>query len=103
MNIIWADEAFKAWCETADYIYQDFGFHAVERFRKKTEEWQDVLAQSPLAGKVEPLLVNRTYTYRSIAISKRNKLIYYIISNTIIIADFWDTQCEPDSQADRLL
>ena len=43
MNIVWADEAFNAWCQAADYIYENFGYDAVERFQEKTEEWQDVL------------------------------------------------------------
>ena len=102
MNIIWANEAFKAWCEASDYIYHNFGFNAAERFQKNTEEWQDALTQSPHIGKVEPLLKNRAYIYRSIVISHQNKLIYYIESNTIIIVDFWDTRREPKSQADKL-
>ena len=102
MEIIWADEAFRVWQDTIDYIVEEFGVQAAEKFYKKTEEWQDVLSSSPMAGKIEPLLNNRSHTYRSIVITKQNKLIYYIEAETIFIVDFWDTRCEPKQQADKL-
>lgn len=103
MDIIWADKAFRAWSKTADYILSVWGISSVEQFQKKTEGWQNALAQNPLLGKVEPLLAHRTKTYRSIAISKQNKLIYYIEDKTIIIVDFWDTRREPKKQANRIV
>ena len=102
MEIIWADEAFERWCEAADYILHQFGVQAVERFQERTEEWEDAMLQSPLIGKAEPLLANRTHLYRSIVINKLNKLIYYIENETIIVADFWDTRREPKEQANQI-
>lgn len=102
MEIIWADEAFERWHEAADYILHRFGVQAVERFQENTEEWEDAMLQSPMIGKVEPLLANRTHLYRSVVINKLNKLIYYIENETIIIADFWDTRREPKEQANQI-
>ena len=102
MEIIWAEEAFRAWQDTIDYIVEEFGVRAAEKFYKKTEEWQDVLSSSPKAGKIEPLLNNRSRSYRSIVITRQNKLIYYIEDETIFIVDFWDTRREPQQQADKL-
>lgn len=102
MEIIWAEKAFRAWQDTIDYIVQEFGVRAAERFYKKTEELQDALCLSPLMGKIEPLLNNRSRSYRSIVINKQNKLIYYIESETIFIVDFWDTRREPQQQAKKL-
>ncbi|MBO7069634.1 MAG: type II toxin-antitoxin system RelE/ParE family toxin [Bacteroidaceae bacterium] len=102
MEIIWAEEAFRAWQDTIDYIVKEFGVRAAEKFYKKTEEWQDVLSSSPMVGKIEPLLNNRSRSYRSIVITKQNKLIYYIEDETIFIVDFWDTRREPLQQADKL-
>ena len=56
MEIIWAEQAIRAWEDTIDYIAGEFGVRAAERFYRKTEEWQDILSSSPLAGKTEPLL-----------------------------------------------
>ena len=102
MEIIWAEQAISAWEDTIDYIAGEFGVQAVERFYRKTEEWQDILCSSPLAGKTEPLLKNRSRTYRSIVIGKKSKLIYYIENETIYIVDLWDTRREPRQQAERL-
>ena len=102
MKIIWAEEAFQVWQDTIDYIVKEFGVRAAEKFYKKTEEWQDVLSSSPKAGKIEPLLNNRSRSYRSIVITKQAKLIYYIEDETVFIVDFWDTRREPQQQADKL-
>ena len=102
MEIIWAEEAFRAWQDTIDYIVEEFGVRAAEKFYKKTEEWQDVLSSSPKAGKIETLLNNRSRSYRSIVITRQNKLIYYIEDETIFIVDFWDTRREPLQQADKI-
>ena len=102
MNISWTSEAYDSWCSVADYILHEFGEMALQKFYQNTEEWQDVLSASPLAGKVEPLLKNRKIKYRSITISKQNKLIYYIEDTTIYIAALWDTRREPTNQANNL-
>ena len=101
MEIIWADEAFSAWKDTIDYIIQEFGVRAAEKFYKKTEECQDCLTTSPLIGKIEPLLKNRSRSYRSLVINKHSKLVYYIENETINIVDFWDTRREPTQQANK--
>jgi len=77
MKIIWAEEAFRAWKNTIDYIVQEFGSQAAEKFYRKTEECQDMLISSPLMGKAEPLLNGRSHAYRSLIIQKRSKLVYY--------------------------
>ena len=102
MQIIWAEEAFRAWQDTIDYIFQEFGVRAAEKFYKKTEECQDNLSISPLIGKKEPLLKNRSRSYRSLVINKHSKLVYYIENETINIVDFWDTRREPTQQAKKL-
>lgn len=102
MEIIWADEAYSAWKDTIDYIIQEFGVRAAEKFCKKTEECQDYLITLPLIGKIEPLLKNRGLSYRSLIINKHSKLIYYIEDETIFIVDFWDTRREPTQQAKKL-
>ena len=102
MEIIWAEEAFSAWKDIIDYIVQEFGIQAAEKFYEKTEVCQDSLSFSPLIGKVEPLLKNRSRSYRSLVINKHSKLIYYIENEAINIVDFWDTRREPTQQAQRL-
>ena len=99
MEIIWSDQAYKKWKETADYILQQYGVDAVIRFKRNIDEWEDSLSQLPLIGQLEPLLRHRQIPYRSVVINKLNKLIYYIDKDKIIIADLWDTRKEPKAQA----
>lgn len=100
MEIIWSDKAYKRWEESADYIFHQYGVHAVIRFKTNIEEWEESLLQSPLISKLEPLLRHRAISYRSIVVNKLNKLIYYIDNDKIIIADLWDTRREPKTQAE---
>ena len=102
MEIVWAEEAYLAWQETVDYIIQQCGVNAGIEFYKNTESWQDALITFPLMGKEEPLLANRLHAYRSLTISRLNKLIYYIEGDIINIVDFWDTRREPGAQAKRI-
>ena len=99
MEIIWSDQAYKKWKETADYILHQYGVDAVIRFKTNINEWEDSLSQLPLIGQLEPLLRHRQIPYRSVVINKLNKLIYYLDNDKIIIADLWDTRKEPKAQA----
>ena len=42
-----------------------------------------------------------TAKYRSIVISKQNKLVYYVEGDNLYIAALWDTRREPRAQADN--
>ena len=102
MEIRWVDEAYDAWEATADYIFKEWGVKALENFVAKTDDWREILKRSPEAGKIEPLLTNRSTVYRSIVLTPKNKLIYTVKDKTIWMVDFWDTRREPKNQADGL-
>ena len=55
----------------------------------------------PDLGKLEPLLVKREKVYRSIVVGSLNKIIYYVDSDVIYIADFWDVRREPKTLAEQ--
>ena len=101
IKIQWATEAREAQRITALYIQHEWGASALRKFKENTEEIQDKLIEFPSLGIVEPLLVNRSRLYRSIVISKLNKIIYYVQDDTIYIVDFWDTRREPKKQAKK--
>ena len=102
MEIVWAEEAYLAWQEAMDYIIQHWGIQSGIDFYSNTEDWQETLSSSPYIGKVEPLLLNRSRVYRSLTISKHNKMVYYVEADIITIVDFWDTRREPKRQAQSL-
>ena len=100
-KIQWATEAREQWRKAALYILHEWGVSALRKFKENTEEIQDKLIEFPSLGKVEPLLADRSRLYRSIVISKQNKIIYCIQDDTIYIVDFWDTRREPKQQAKK--
>ena len=65
------------------------------RWSYKAQKQQDL-------GKVEPLLVHRKKVYRSIVLTKKNKLVYTIDKDCICVHALWDTRREPKAQASRL-
>lgn len=101
IKIQWATEAREQWRKTALYIQQEWGISALRKFKENTEEIQNQLLEFPSLGKIEPLLADRSRLYRSIVLTRQNKVIYYIQDDTIYIADFWDTRREPKKQAKK--
>ena len=101
MKIQWATEAREQWRKTALYIQLEWGISALRKFKENTEDIQNQLIEFPSLGKIEPLLADRSKLYRSIVLTRQNKVIYYIQDDTIYIVDFWDTRREPKKQANK--
>ena len=47
-------------------------------------------------------ILNRKKAYRSIVLTKKNKLVYMIENDCICVNALWDTRREPKNQANRL-
>ncbi len=75
------------------------GTLSYEKFANKVIELQQTLSQMPHIGALEPLLTHRSIPYRGILVNKKNKLIYHLAEDTLIIDDLWDTRREPTVQA----
>lgn len=71
----WADECVQA---TAEYIKDEFGRKAEQKFKTKFREVIRLLAANPYLGPIEPLLADLPKTYRSVVIGKLNKMVYHI-------------------------
>ena len=95
MKIVWSKRAMRRWQQTAEYIRQEWGESAVQKFLRKSMDVQETLKQSPEMGQEEPLLAGKKYTYRYVLIARQNKLIYIVKGDTIHIAALWDTRREP--------
>ncbi len=102
MIIRWSYKAQKQQDAVADYIFEEFGALALRKFYQKIDKVEAELVESPELGKVEPLLVHRKKVYRSIVLTKKNKLVYSIDKDCICVHALWDTRREPKAQASRL-
>ena len=101
MNVIWHAQAEEALIDAAVYIQNHFGKRFREKFVGSVRQTEYALRLNPYLGKLEPLLMNRVREYRSIVVGSLNKIIYYIDSDVIYIADFWDVRREPKTLAEQ--
>lgn len=102
MIIRWSYKALKQQDAVADYIFKEFGALALRKFYQKIDEVEDKLIEFPQLGKLEPLLSNRKKEYKSIVLTKKNKLVYTLDKGFIYVHAIWDTRREPKSQARKL-
>lgn len=84
--------------------FLEFGETTANNFAKTVAHINDELGKYPEIGFPEPLLKDRKKLYRARHIMKRFKLIYYyaISTDTVHVADIWDTKREPSKLADRI-
>ena len=102
MKIIWTESAQQSQDAAATYIFDEFGAMPLIDFYKNLDEIEEDLSDFPELGRIEPLLQDRSKSYRSLVATKYNKIIYYVDDDKIYIVDFWDTRREPKAQASRL-
>lgn len=101
MKIIWTESAQKSQDAAAAYIFNEFGAMPLIDFYKNLDEIEEDLSDFPELGRIEPLLQDRSKSYRSLVTTKYNKIIYYVDDDKIYIVDFWDTRREPKRQASK--
>ena len=99
MRIEITDRADAQVQATAEYIKEEFGRRAEQKFKAKFREVIRLLADNPYLGPIEPLLADLPQTYRSVVMGKLNKMVYHIKDNQIEIDDFWDCRREPGAMA----
>ena len=99
MIIRWSYKAQKQQDAVADYIFGEFGESALLKFYQKIDKEEEELIEFPELGKIEPLLAHRKKVYRSIVLTKKNKLVYTIDKDCICVHALWDTRREPKAQA----
>lgn len=82
----------------------DFGETTANKFAARAGYISKDLEKFPETGFPEPLLKGRKKLYRACHINRRFKMIYYYAasSDTVHIADIWDTRREPSTLARRI-
>ena len=102
MKVIVQKAAARQITRVYTYGEQHFGKLAAEKTHNRIMEALHLLTASPKLGVKEPLLAGRKREYRSLAVHKLFKLVYYIDEpkQTIYIAALWDTRREPRLQAE---
>lgn len=104
-QVIWNKLAQKEWRKFLLYGLNEFGETSAINFVKRTNDIVGRIRQHPKVGHPESLLRHKkNKTYRSIYIIGPLKIIYYYIesSDTVRIADVWDSRREPTKLAKRI-
>ena len=99
MKVTITDFAKRQIRETARYIQMEFGRKYRDIFMHKVQNVRQHLSVNPHLGPVEPLLSDCSTTYRSVVVTKLNKMIYRIADDKIEVVDFWDVRREPKALA----
>ena len=97
----WADACVQA---TAEYVKEEFGRRAEQKFKAKFREAIRLVADNPYLGPIESLLSDLPQTYRSVVVGKQNKMVYHIEEDekTIYVDDFWDCRRERELLAGQV-
>lgn len=99
MIIRWSYKAQTQQNQVAEHIYNEFGEKALRDFYNKLDKIETKLLSFPELGKIEPLLAHRSRVFRSVVITKKNKIIYSVEADCIRVSAIWDTRREPKKQA----
>ena len=103
MKVVITEFAKQQIREIAQNIQRSFGKKHRDNFMQKVKETRRLLADNPHLGPEEPLLSDSPKDYRSVVVSKLNKMVYYVDNDTIIyIVDFWDVRREPSTLANQV-
>lgn len=100
LKIRWNNDASDKFIELAQWFEVHLGSKAANKFIDGVMHSIELLTTNPLLGFVEPELIGRSKQYRAIIEHKRFKIIYFIESDAIHIADIWN--CMQDNSNSRI-
>ena len=102
MKVIWHPLALANRRNIADYILNKFGNKSKKKFLKAITDKIHLIKLNPDIAPIDPLFETYTDIYSSVIIDSLSKMVYYVETDTIHIAGFWDCRSEPSSQAKRV-
>lgn len=95
MVVIWMPEALETLENIRLYLHKNDAPRAAAKLVQKLRKQSGHLANNPELGIKEPLLAEEPEGYRSLIVSKRYKLIYFIENETVYIDAIYDCRQHP--------
>lgn len=92
MKVVWTKTAVDGWQEVAEYVLDDFGEGALQKFEQQTLEAEKTISLLPNIGSLEWSDMENDVVYRYVTVNRRSKMLYYVANDVIVIADFWDVR-----------
>ena len=102
MKVIWMPLAKEALRDTSAYIRNEFGKKIRDEFILEVRHTSHLIGNNPFIGKTEPLLNELPDGYRSIVVSRLNKIVYRVLEDCIEISDFWNCRRSPETLSTRI-
>ncbi|MBR4265328.1 MAG: type II toxin-antitoxin system RelE/ParE family toxin [Bacteroidales bacterium] len=102
MKVIWSVNAQKQLNDIAYYIQEEFSRNRKLKFLREVKDNEKLISTHPFVGKIEPLLIDRSISYRSFVINNVNKIVYYVEDKRIVIVAFWDARQEPQKLVNQI-
>ncbi len=100
MKVRILDEAQEKFDSISNYILTHNGERSKAKFVSEVLDNIDRLETNPYMGKIEPNLVEKASTYRSVVINPLNKVVYRILKEDILeIVAIWDVRRSPENLA----
>ncbi|MBQ3656228.1 MAG: type II toxin-antitoxin system RelE/ParE family toxin [Bacteroidales bacterium] len=103
MKLIWEKIALRQLKQVAGYIEIGFGSKRKVVFLREVKHITELLLSNPYIGALEPVLSERSKSYRSILVCNMDRMVYYVDDNNIIhISAFWDCRSDAGKQTRHL-
>lgn len=102
MRIIWTEQANRA----IEFIFTCsqnlYGHTLLRKLRKDIQKYEGLLSTNPMMGALETEIPDIDIEFRHIVMTRPFKMIYFIMDDTIYIADIWDTRQNPEHLTERI-
>ena len=103
MKLIWEKIALQQLKQVAGYIERCFNVSRKDIFLSDVKHTVELLQTQPYMGALEPVLSDRSKAYRSILVSKLNRMVYFVDDNNVIhISAFWDCRSDAGNQTKHI-
>ncbi|MBB4037078.1 plasmid stabilization system protein ParE [Dysgonomonas hofstadii] len=102
MVIKWLAPSRQSLKDIVAYYKKEYAENAALKLITEIRTSVERLKEFPELAAVEPLLMSRDKTYRSLVVTKTYKVIYYIENDIINISDIWDCRQSPETNKKKI-
>lgn len=102
MRIVWTEQANKALEFIFTCALDFYGKNKLKKLRSDIQRYETILTNNPKIGAIEQIVDDVNVEFRHVVMTKPFKLIFFILDETIYIADIWDARQDPNALSNRL-
>ena len=92
MKIEWTEQGKRGWREVAAYVKREFGQQGLQLFKQRTKDNEKFISNYPEGCQEVWTDPETGVVYRWCVVYRRSMMLYFVLDETIFIADFWDVR-----------